>query len=71
VLNERQDFFGQTVNIAARVQGLATTQAICATGQVIQNPQTSSLLAERGLIPVAEQRELRGITDEYAVYEIP
>jgi class 3 adenylate cyclase len=71
VLNERQDFFGQTVNIAARVQGLATSQAICATGQVIQHPQTSSLLAQRGLIPVAEQRELRGITDEYAVYEIP
>ncbi|HWB48435.1 MAG TPA: adenylate/guanylate cyclase domain-containing protein [Stellaceae bacterium] len=71
VLNERQDFFGQTVNIAARVQGLATSQAICATGQVIENAQTSSLLAARGLMPVAEQRELRGITDEYAVYEIP
>jgi class 3 adenylate cyclase len=71
VLNERQDFFGQTVNIAARVQGLATSQAICATGQVVQHPQTSSLLAQRGLIPVVEQRELRGITDEYAVYEIP
>jgi class 3 adenylate cyclase len=71
VLNERQDFFGQTVNIAARVQSLATSQAICATGQVIQHPQTSSLLARRGLTPVAEQRELRGITDEYAVYEIP
>jgi class 3 adenylate cyclase len=71
VLNERQDFFGQTVNIAARVQGLATSQAICATGQVVEHPQTSSLLAQRGLMPVAEQRELRGITDEYAVYEIP
>jgi class 3 adenylate cyclase len=71
VLNDRQDFFGQTVNIAARVQSLATTQAIRATGSVIQHAQTSSLLAERGLVPVAEQRELRGITDEYAVYEIP
>jgi class 3 adenylate cyclase len=71
VLNERQDFFGQTVNIAARVQSLATTQAICATGSVIQHAQTSSLLAQRGLVPVAESRELRGITDEYAVYEIP
>ena len=25
-LNERQDYFGQTVNIASRVQGLATSQ---------------------------------------------
>jgi len=71
VLNERQDFFGQTVNIAARVQGLATSQAILATGAIVEHAQTSSLLAARGLVPVAEQRELRGITDEYAVYEIP
>jgi class 3 adenylate cyclase len=71
VLNDRQDFFGQTVNIASRVQGLATEQTICATGPVIQYAQTSALLAEKGLVPVAEQRELRGITDEYAVYEIP
>jgi class 3 adenylate cyclase len=71
VLNDRQDFFGQTVNIAARVQGLAMSQAICATGQVVENPQTSSLLAAKGLVPVVEQRELRGITDQYAVYEIP
>ena len=28
VLNERQDYFGQTVNIAARVQGLATARSI-------------------------------------------
>ena len=71
VLNDRQDFFGQTVNIASRVQGLATSQAICATGPVIEYAQTSALLARKGLVPVAEQRELRGITDEYAVYEIP
>src|SRR5919205_1440037 len=35
VLNERQDYFGQTVNIAARVQGLAESQAIFATGSVV------------------------------------
>jgi class 3 adenylate cyclase len=71
VLNERQDFFGHTVNIAARVQSLATSQAIFATGAVIENAQTSNLLARKGLVPVVEQRELRGLTDEYAVYEIP
>jgi class 3 adenylate cyclase len=71
VLNDRQDFFGQTVNIASRVQGLATSRAIFATGPVIENAQTSSLLAEQGLAPVAQQRALRGVADEYAVYEIP
>src|SRR6202035_5689888 len=71
VLNDRQDFFGSTVNVAARVQGLAVSQAICATETVIGNQQTTSLLAAKGLVPVAEQRALRGIADEYAVYEIP
>jgi class 3 adenylate cyclase len=71
VLNDRQDFFGSTVNIAARVQGLANSRAIYATGPVVENAQTTSLLAEKGLAPVARQRALRGIADEYAVYEIP
>jgi class 3 adenylate cyclase len=71
VLNDRQDFFGQTVNIASRVQGLATSRAIFATGPVVENAQTSSLLAEKGLAPVARQRALRGVSDDYAVYEIP
>jgi len=71
VLNDRQDFFGSTVNIAARVQGLANSRAIFATGAVVENAQTTSLLAEKGLAPVSQQRALRGIADEYAVYEIP
>jgi class 3 adenylate cyclase len=71
VLNDHQDYFGSTVNIAARVQGLATSRAIFATGPVIENAHTTSLLAERGLAPVAQHRELRGIADRYAVYEIP
>jgi class 3 adenylate cyclase len=71
VLNDRQDFFGSTVNIASRVQGLATSRAIWATGPVVEHAQTSSLLAKEGLAPVAQQRALRGIADDYAVYEIP
>jgi class 3 adenylate cyclase len=71
VLNDRQDFFGQTVNIAARVQGLATSRAIFATGAVVENARTTTLLAAKGLAPVAQQRALRGVSDDYAVYEIP
>ena len=32
---------------------------------------TTNMLAAKCLVPVAEQRELRGLNDEYAVYEIP
>jgi class 3 adenylate cyclase len=71
VLNERQDYFGRTVNIAARVQGLAGTRSILATRPVVTHPKSSSLLEKSGLEPVARQRALRGVADEMAVYEIP
>jgi class 3 adenylate cyclase len=71
VLNDRQDYFGQTVNIAARVQALADSRSILATGSVVAYPQTSNLLKTHGLDPVAQSRALRGIADEVAVYEIP
>src|SRR5215212_4979893 len=43
-LNDRQDYFGQTVNMAARVQGMADARAILATGAVVDDPQSSILL---------------------------
>jgi class 3 adenylate cyclase len=70
-LNERQDYFGQTVNIASRVQGLATAQEIFATGGVVADPRTSDLLARSGLVPVARPSALRGIAHEVALYAIP
>ena len=71
VLNDRQDYFGQTVNIAARVQALADSRSILATQAVVVYPQTSNLLKTRGLEPMAETRSLRGITERVPVYEIP
>jgi class 3 adenylate cyclase len=71
VLNDRQDYFGQTVNIAARVQALADSRSILATGSVVTNPLASTLLAKSGLHPMPQSRALRGIADEMAVYEIP
>src|SRR5437870_4405598 len=61
VLNDRQGYFGTTVNIAARVQGLADSRSILATGSVVKHPQSSSLLATSGLSPVLHHRALRGL----------
>jgi class 3 adenylate cyclase len=71
VLNERQDYFGQTVNIAARVQGLAESQAIYTTRSVVDHPGTAKLLAESGVAPEQRERLLRGIPTAFAIYEIP
>ena len=70
-LNDRQDYFGQTVNIASRVQALAASRSIVATEQVVENPQASAVLETSGLKPVMRRTALRGISDEVAVYEIP
>jgi class 3 adenylate cyclase len=70
-LNDRQDYFGQTVNIAARVQALALTQSILATGPVVDYPQSSALLRGGGIQPLPRQAPLRGIAEAVAVYELP
>ncbi|MBX3498139.1 MAG: adenylate/guanylate cyclase domain-containing protein [Alphaproteobacteria bacterium] len=70
-LNERQDYFGQTVNIAARVQGLADSRAIFTTTPVVEHPETAAILAAKGHKPVSQQRSLRGIAHDVAVFEIP
>jgi len=70
-LNDRQDYFGQTVNIASRVQALAVSRSILATGSVVDNPLASSLLETDGIKPMSRRLPVRGIADELAVYEIP
>jgi class 3 adenylate cyclase len=71
MLNERQDYFGQTVNIAARVQGLSTSQAIHITGPVIDAPAVAAILDRAEITPIQKQAALRGIADKIVVYEIP
>ncbi len=70
-LNNSQDYFGQTVNIAARVQGLASSRAIFATKPVVEDPKAAKLLETCGLHPSMQRAALRGMADETTVYEIP
>jgi len=69
-LNDRQDYFGHAVNVAARVQGLAASRSIFASGSVVDYPQSSSLLDAKGLKPMSRFYSLAGIDDKLKVYEI-
>src|SRR3712207_136491 len=69
-LNDRQDYFGQTVNIASRVQDLAVSQAIYATGAIVEDKHASTILAQSGIAPLPRQAALRGIDHEVAVFEL-
>ena len=71
MLNERQDYFGQTVNIAARVQSLSTSQEIHVTAPVIDSPAVATILENAKLRPIQKEAALRGIADKMVVYEIP
>jgi class 3 adenylate cyclase len=70
-LNDRLDYFGQSVNIAARVQGLAMSHSIFATRPVVEHPEAKRLLAAAGLTPVQQSAMLKGIAEEFCVFEIP
>jgi class 3 adenylate cyclase len=71
MLNDRLDYFGQTVNIAARIQGLAVSDAIFASKPVIDYPQSSALLQNAGIAPLPRSVALKGVAGEVPVYEIP
>lgn len=58
-LNDRQDYFGQTVNIASRVQGLAASRSIFATKPVVEYPEAAKLLRATGIDPMSRRYALR------------
>lgn len=70
-LNDHQDYFGQTVNIAARVQSLAVSRSILATRSIVDHPRAAELLEADGLKPSARLLPVRGIAQDLPVYEIP
>jgi class 3 adenylate cyclase len=70
-LNDRQDYFGQTVNIASRVQGLATESEIFATASIIGSSAVGDILEKAGLRPAERSAPLRGIASAVSLYAIP
>ncbi len=67
-LNDRQDYFGQTVNIASRVQALATGDSIFATQAVVQDADSARLLSSRGVDARPQALALRGVGGRMPVF---
>ena len=67
-LNDRQDYFGQTVNIASRVQGLATSDSIFVTDAIVSETPVERLLAAQHLEPQSRHHSLKGIGDRVPVF---
>ncbi len=69
-LNDRQDYFGQTVNIASRVQALASANAIFATDAILRDKAAAEILASRQIAAQPLKAGLRGIGDRVPVFQL-
>ena len=67
-LNDNLDYFGQTVNVAARVQALADAGEICITEALYTAPGVRDLLAGRHVVEF--DAPLRGVEGNAHVYRI-
>jgi class 3 adenylate cyclase len=67
-LNDRLDYFGQTVNIAARVQGLAGAEEVYVTEEVLSYPGVKPLLKRYRVF--GGKVKLKGIQEQMQVYKI-
>jgi class 3 adenylate cyclase len=66
----RLDYFGQTVNIAARVQALAEADEICVTEQVVEADGVRRAFADMGYKEESRLVSLRGVGQAANVYQL-
>jgi class 3 adenylate cyclase len=67
-LNDRLDYFGQTVNIAARVQALSGAGEIVVTDDVLSLPGAAELVADLEIERSAVQ--LKGIAGDVSMHRL-
>jgi class 3 adenylate cyclase len=68
-LNDRLDYFGQTVNIAARVQGLAEADEIYLSADVHDAPGVSTVLD--AVKTEGSVRTFKGVQDDLRLFRVP
>jgi class 3 adenylate cyclase len=69
-LNERLDYFGSTVNAAARLPGLAEGGHIVLSDQTASDPQVKEWLASSGLRHEKFESEIKGFEQSFALWRV-
>jgi class 3 adenylate cyclase len=69
-LNERIDYFGTTVNIAARVQGLSDGRDVMASGAIFGESNAAEYLNSRGWSSEPFTTSLKGLKSSYQMYKL-
>jgi class 3 adenylate cyclase len=63
-LNDRLDYFGSTVNMAARLEGLSSGADVIISGSVYEDAKVRELIEAEGLAAVEFDMSLKGFEDE-------
>jgi class 3 adenylate cyclase len=63
-LNDRLDYFGSTVNMAARLEGLSTGSDVIISRAVYDDAKVRNLIAAERLSAVEFDMALKGFEDE-------
>jgi class 3 adenylate cyclase len=70
-LNDRLDYFGSTVNLAARLEGLSTGSDVIISRPVYEDAQVRELLASHHLSATEFDMSLKGFDDErFALWRV-
>jgi class 3 adenylate cyclase len=70
-LNDRLDYFGSTVNLAARLEGLSTGSDVIISRTVYEDVQVRELLDAKGLSATEFDMSLKGFDDErFALWRV-
>lgn len=73
-MNNRMDFFGNTVNMAARIQGMAEDHSVCLTKEVMEQPSVRAYLktwkqgrSEKIFRHKSQLKGIQGLTSYYRI----
>ena len=70
-LNDRLDYFGSTVNLAARLEGLSSGSDVIISRSVYEDVQVRELLESKRLSAVEFDMQLKGFADErFALWRV-
>jgi len=63
-LNDRLDYFGTTVNLAARLEGLSTGEDVIISRALYDDPEVESFIRSEGLTTTKFEMNLKGFENE-------
>jgi adenylate cyclase len=69
-LNERLDYFGSTVNIAARLPGLASGGEVVFSNEIKADPEVAAWLAENQPTPVWFEARVKGYDQPFSLWRM-